>query len=123
MKILVFVSFFLVLSTQAKSQSFELMSATTDTVNKISSQNYKEGIWVVRGKHQRKSGYAPDKVIETGNYLYNRKAGVWYEYYPNGKPRSKITYVHGALDGPATFYDTNGNAIQEGSFKANKWVK
>jgi len=127
MKNLIFISAFLILNIQVKSQSYEIISQAEvvgrDTINKISSQNFKEGIWVIRGKHYPKLKYPMEQVIETGHYLYNRKSGLWFEYYPNGKQRSKLTYVNGVLDGPATFFDTNGNAIQEGKFKDNKWVR
>jgi antitoxin component YwqK of YwqJK toxin-antitoxin module len=112
----------------ARAQSYE-MEMMHDTINKIDFKGYKQGKWVIKGKHydyglkkESYKGYTPEQTIETGMYLNNRKEGEWTEYYKNGKMRNKLTYVNGVLDGPATFYNTDGKVMKEGNFKGNKWI-
>lgn len=132
-----YVLFLLFLSFgSARSQSYEISSGIkTDTINKLTYKGFKEGKWILKGKHKDyfkgkyslpKSfyeGYPSEQIIETGIYENNRKEGVWEEYYKNGKMRSKLTYANGVLEGPAVFYNTDGKIMKEGSFKANKWVQ
>lgn len=123
MKQVIGLLFFCSFLNSIKAQSCEVEWRNHDTINKISVQGFKEGIWRISGKHKPKLGYPIEQVIETGYYLNNRKTGVWKEYFKNGKQRSELTYVCGLLEGPATFYDQTGKVIKQGSFKANKWVR
>lgn len=119
----------------ASAQSFEMeipLSGVVkfDTINKISRNGLKEGKWVIKGKHygygtikDAYRGFQAEQIIETGMYVNNRREGEWIEFHITGKMRSKLTYVNGALDGPATFYDEKGNVLKAGSFKENKWVQ
>ncbi len=123
-----YVLFLLFLSFgSAKSQSCEIVGY--DTINMIDKKGYKKGKWVIKGMHyftgrtKTISGYRPDQTVETGIYNNNRKEGIWEEYYSNGKMRSTLTYVNGVLEGPATFYNSDGKVMKEGSFKGNKWVQ
>jgi antitoxin component YwqK of YwqJK toxin-antitoxin module len=110
-------------SAKAQAQTFELYLNGNDTINKIDIKNHKVGKWVIMGKHKPGSGYSSERIIETGNYINNRKEGLWIEYYKNGKMRNKLTYVNGTLNGPATFYDAQEKVLKEGTFKDNKWVQ
>lgn len=103
------------------AQSYEVVKR--DTVNVIDRNNNKIGKWIVRGYHKKHTCFKPEQIIEEGNYVNNRKDGVWTEYYCNSNVRSKLTYVNGVLDGYAVFYDEKGKVIKEGAFKNNKWVK
>ena len=105
----------------AQAQTFEIVGK--DTVNMIDIHNYKTGKWVVRGHHKKHTCFKREQIIEEGNYVNNRKDGVWTEYNCNSNVRSKLTYVNGVLDGNAVFYDEKGKVIKEGAFKNNKWVK
>lgn len=111
----------------ASAQSYEIESIiTSDTINKVDIKGYKVGKWVIRGKHKLKPEHLTfpmEQIVETGNYLNNRKDGVWIEYYKNGKMRNKLTYVNGILNGPAAFYNEKEVVLKEGSFKDNKWVQ
>jgi hypothetical protein len=117
------LAFLICLFLAGRSQSYEINTSMTDTINKIDSRNQKQGKWLLRGKHKPGSVFGPEQKIETGNYLNNRKEGVWIEFYPNGKMRNKLTYVNGTLEGPAVFYDQAEKILKEGKFKANKWIQ
>ncbi len=106
----------------SQSQTFELDANGRDTINYINYKGYKVGKWVLRGKHKPTSGFPLDQKIEMGNYVNNRKDGIWIEYYKNGKERSKLTYVNGVLEGDAIFYSSDGKISSQGKFKGNKWV-
>jgi antitoxin component YwqK of YwqJK toxin-antitoxin module len=111
-------------SAKAQVQSYEIdVTKMADTINKTDINNYKVGKWVLKGMHKTGSGYSPQQIIETGNYVNNRKDGVWIEYYKNGKMRNKLTYVNGTLNGRAVFYDEKEKILKEGAFKNNKWVQ
>ena len=125
MRSLFYLNLFICLHFEGKTQtqSCELDTYGTDTINKIDLKNQKQGNWRVQGKHKPKACYNPDQLIETGHYLNNRKTGIWIEYHcKGGKMRSKLIYVDGVLDGAATFYNEKGEVLETGMFKSNKWV-
>lgn len=106
---------------KVQAQSYEVVKH--DTINILDRNNFKTGWWVIRGKNKPKTCYHMDQKIEEGNYVNNRKDGVWIEYYCNSNMRSKLTYINGVLNGYAVFYDEKGHVLKEGAFKNNKWVK
>jgi hypothetical protein len=104
-----------------RTQSWELAANGKDTINKIDFKKQKQGNWIIRGHHKRGGCYNLNQIIEEGEYINNRKTGLWTEHYCNGKLRNKLTYVNGVLEGYAIFYNTDEKILKEGSFKGNKW--
>lgn len=59
-----------------------------DTLNRVDVNNRKHGRWIILGKTSREAhGFAPDAIVEEGEYSNNRKIGVWKTYWPNGNIR------------------------------------
>ena len=105
-----------------KSQSSELSAMGKDTINKIDKQNQKQGKWIIRSRDKRETCFSPQQISESGQYINNRKNGLWIEYYCDSKIRNKLTYVNGVLEGYAVFYNTDEKILKEGYFKNNKWI-
>ncbi len=56
--------------------------------------------------------YFDYQVVKTrGNYLHNKKHGVWTTYHPNGKKMNVIRYKNGQKHGWAFAYDENGKQL------------
>ncbi len=105
------------------AQTYELdPSNKKDTINKIDVEGKKQGKWIVLGKTKTESCYASTAVVEEGFYVENKKIGIWKDYYCNGNLKTKITYVNGRPDGPASKYYENGKLKEEGIWKISKWV-
>lgn len=68
--------------------------------------NKKEGLWYQKG-------------IGKGIYKDDKREGLWEDFYPNGQIKSKSFYVNGKNDGPFVNYDSLGQIMSEGIFKAD----
>ncbi len=87
-----------------------------DTINRVDENNRKFGYWIYFADGDS------SKIEKEGNYLNNRKNGVWKTYYPNGVLKSEITYVNNRPNGYARIYYKNGKLSEEGVWKGTKWV-
>ncbi|MBA3662870.1 MAG: toxin-antitoxin system YwqK family antitoxin [Bacteroidetes bacterium] len=124
-KVVITASFFgcSSLFSQTVAQTFEFMPGSNkDTINFTDVGGKKQGKWVLFGKHKPNTCFAPTQKAEEGAYKENRKTGVWMEYFCNGNPKNKITFVNGRPDGYAIVYYENGKVQEEGQWKNNRWV-
>lgn len=102
-----------------------LMSQAANSINP-SSQNqtdnngYRQGYWRITGALSVEEGYKKDNLVEEGEYVDNKREGVWKKYYPSGALRSEITYVQNKPYGDYKTYYGNGQIEESGFWKANK---
>lgn len=101
-------------------QSFDMYK--NDTINRIDVSNLKQGHWMYFGKDKRLPGYTEEQLVEEGEFLNNRKTGIWKKYFANGKMQNEITYQNSRPNGFAKIYYKNGNLKEQGIWKGNKWV-
>jgi antitoxin component YwqK of YwqJK toxin-antitoxin module len=104
---------FLILSTVAKAQTYELYNG--DTINYTDKNNLKQGLWLKFDNNNK-------EIVEQGAYKANKKDGWWVSYYPNGNVKHKITFKTGKANGPAVFYYENGLVSEEGIWDVDHWV-
>lgn len=95
-------------------------SNTPQDTNKLDENGKKTGYWVVTGDMSKETGYAPEAKVEEGEYIRNRKTGVWKKYWSNGNLRSEITYKNGRPSGSYTTYFENGNIEEKSTWGGNK---
>lgn len=107
-----------VVSSQA--QKFQMLGK--DTINLVDVAGKKQGTWIVYGKDKNEPCFQPEQKAEEGKFRENRKTGQWVEYYCNGLPKSKVTFVNGRPDGYAITFHENGKVQEEGIWKNNRWV-
>jgi antitoxin component YwqK of YwqJK toxin-antitoxin module len=86
-----------------------------DTINVTDAANLKQGMWITYDA----SGQI---IIEKGQYINNKKEGVWIRNYPNGNRKHEITFKNGIANGPAKFFFDNGQLWESGTWVVNKWV-
>jgi len=108
--------------SQSIAQTFEFMPNSKDTINYTDVSGKKQRKWILFGKHKPNTCYAATQKVEEGDYKENRKVGLWMEYFCNGAPKNKITFVNGRPDGYAIMYHENGKISEEGNWKMNRWV-
>lgn len=101
------------------SQTFEILNG--DTINYVDANNMKQGAWKINNKTKKLPGYEDSQLVEEGDYVNNKKEGIWNQYYNNGKLKSEITYSNNLPKGYAKFYYKNGFISEEGSWVNNKW--
>jgi antitoxin component YwqK of YwqJK toxin-antitoxin module len=85
-----------------------------DTINVTDDQNQKQGLWVTFNNDET-------KIVEQGQYLNNKKDGVWHSYYDDGTTKHEITYKNGKAIGPTRFYYDNGLISEEGIWHIDHW--
>ncbi len=80
---------------------------------------YKEGV-----RHSKEHFFFPDGNLRKISYYINGiKEASEIKYYPNGKMKSMINYFHGIIDGPARYFDTNGDEVLKVEYKMGKKIK
>jgi antitoxin component YwqK of YwqJK toxin-antitoxin module len=103
-----------------QAQSFQLSGS--DTINKVDAAGKKQGKWIVLGQSRPGECYQADQKVEEGRYTDNKKTGVWFEYYCNGKVKGRITFANGRPNGPVKLFHDNGKISEEGIWQNNRWV-
>lgn len=94
-----------------------------DKINWKDDHGRKQGHWIVFGKDKPEQGYPPEGKIEEGDYIDDRKTGIWIKYHNDGAtPRLKGEYEFGRPKGAFTKYFPNGNVQEEGIFERGKYL-
>jgi antitoxin component YwqK of YwqJK toxin-antitoxin module len=105
------------LATSAQSSEI----AFGDSLNIRDTSNQKQGWWKVVNSDGKYKGYDSDQLVEEGEYLNNKKTGVWTKYYPNGNQKHELTFANSIANGYAKIYYRSGQLQEEGVWKLNKW--
>jgi antitoxin component YwqK of YwqJK toxin-antitoxin module len=111
-----------------KNTSLTILTLIFMSVTLVFGQNAKDaegkrtGYWVITGAISSEKGYAPEAKVEEGNFISNRKDGLWKKYYPNGKIKSEIEYKNGKPSGKFVTYFDNGQIEENGTWKTGKFT-
>lgn len=62
------------------------------SINFTDKRGLRQGYWKIFGKSQRDTSYAPDAVVECGNYKHGVKSGKWVIYTPSGTIKDIVYY-------------------------------
>lgn len=85
-------------------------------VNITDKNNLKQGLWV----------YFYDTlhtmVSCKGNFVDDKREGVWTNFYRSGKVKSTITFSENRESGYVKFFYENGQVSEEGLWVNNHWV-
>jgi hypothetical protein len=76
--------------------------------NYTDAKGLQQGDWIITGSMQTDNTYNANAKVEEGKYLDGQKEGLWTEYYPDGKIKSKGEYSKGKKIGKWAIYDENG---------------
>lgn len=113
LKLLLFITGFILLANFGHAQS--------DTLNQKDDQGKKQGYWIITGKMRPDKGFCDTCKIEEGNYLDNRKNGLWIKYFNDGiTERFRATYRNGRPAGPYVKYWLDGRLKEEGDFSKGR---
>jgi antitoxin component YwqK of YwqJK toxin-antitoxin module len=102
----------LFISIFSHAQTFEIHEG--DTINRIDANKNKQGLWYFFANNGQ-------RVTEYGEYLDNRKHGLWTTFFPSGKKKHEITYKNGKSIGPAKFFYESGDVSEEGYWNLDHW--
>lgn len=91
-------------------------------VNEKDASDQKQGHWVIVNNGGKFKDYEEGALVEEGDYLDNKKIGIWTKYYPNGNKKHELTFTNNRPNGYAKFYYKDGLLQEEGMWKDNKWV-
>lgn len=109
---LIFASILFLTSFTVEGQDFKVYEG--DTINVIDARKLKQGLWISFDN-------GGERIAEKGNYLNNRKNGVWIAYYPSGSKKHEISYKNGLAIGPSRFFQENGKISEEGYWNVDHW--
>lgn len=124
MKVYAHITFILILS-------FSLSAFSTPGSNKAiggERQNYtdsagkRQGYWRITGALSIEEGYKKSTIVEEGEYIDNKRHGLWKKYYPTGSIQSEITYELNKPKGYYATYYPNGEMEETGFWNENKNV-
>ena len=102
------------MATVLKAQQPEVYDG--QLVNVTDENKLRQGLWVYFFDTQH------TKVSMSGQFVDNKKQGVWTEFYQNGNTKSTITYKDNAQNGPVKIFYEDGKLSEEGYWKINHWV-
>jgi len=105
---------FAVACYQSNAQVYELYKG--DTINRVDAQMRKQGQWIYFYDDAR------TQVKMRGEFVNNKRVGLWVKYYENGNRKHEVTYQKGKTIGPARFYYKNGIIREEGKWVVKHWV-
>lgn len=110
----------LILAVGTVAQSFGYNR--TDSLNQRDQNNEKQGYWIVYNENGKYKGYEEGQKVEEGEYVNNKKSGIWTKYYPNGNKKHELTFANNVANGYAKIYYRSGQLQEEGVWKVNRWV-
>lgn len=94
----------------------------------VSAQNFtdengrKQGLWIYTGAMRPAAGYPAEGIIEQGNYIDDRKVGVWMKYYEDGVTvKHKADYRNNRPGGPYEKYYLNGQVQEKSCFERGRY--
>lgn len=88
--------------------------------NYTDNQGRRQGYWVILGSFSSEYGYNANQKVEEGEYLDNKRTGVWKKYYPTGSLESEINYIENHPYGHYSTYYPNNRLEESGYWTANK---
>jgi len=104
-----------------KSSSIVMEGIDPQATNVKDGQGWKQGKWIVLGKHMPEKNYPPEGKIEEGTYLDDKKTGEWIMYHTDGiTPRTRGNFENGRPKGGYIKFDETGAKKEEGTFANGK---
>jgi len=91
-----------------------------DVLNHVDDNGLRQGYWIIKGYMSEKPNFAANNTVEEGDYLNNKKEGVWKHYWPNGNKKSEIKYQHNRPQGPYKVFYNNGQLEEEGNWDRSR---
>ena len=88
--------------------------------NYTDNQGRRQGYWIILGSFSSEDGYNTNQKVEEGEYLDNKRTGVWKKYYPTGSLQSEINYIENHPYGAYSTYYPNNRLEESGYWTANK---
>jgi antitoxin component YwqK of YwqJK toxin-antitoxin module len=93
-----------------------------DSLNHRDLNNEKQGHWIVYNENGKYKGYEDGQLVEEGEYVNNKKSGIWSKFYPNGNMKHELTFANNVANGYAKIYYRSGQLQEEGIWKVNRWI-
>lgn len=94
----------------------------TTRLNRTDEAGKRQGYWKITGALSSESGFRDDQVVEEGEYVDNKREGLWLKFYPTGTIRSEITYVNDFPRGPYRIHYPSGKVEEEGNWQGMRNV-
>jgi antitoxin component YwqK of YwqJK toxin-antitoxin module len=85
-------------------------------INQYDEQGRKTGHWVIKGHMINATNYKPDQKVEEGEYVANKREGLWKKYHTNGELKSEINYRSNRPSGPYKLYFPSGILEEDGNW-------
>ncbi|MFT4544894.1 MAG: antitoxin component YwqK of YwqJK toxin-antitoxin module [Bacteroidia bacterium] len=114
-------TYLIVAATFIMATAFSSVSNNGDSINVRDSNNLKQGWWKVHNADGKYKGYEAEQLVEEGEYVNNKKTGVWTKYFPNSNKKHELTFANNIANGYAKIYYRNGHLQEEGVWKFNRW--
>lgn len=115
---IIYIVTLILLSFSADAAHFSNQSSAKQ--NYTDNQGRRQGYWTIIGSFSSEDGYRSNQIVEEGEYLDNKRTGVWKKYYPTGTLQSEINYIENHPYGPYLTYYPNNRLEESGYWTANK---
>jgi len=108
-----------VVSTALFTNRFQDAYALPDdqALNTLDAKGLRQGHWVITANMAHQVGYAQaNSAVQEGNYIDDKREGVWIMYYPSGNKSAELTFRNNQLNGEAKRFSENGVVIAETNY-------
>jgi len=100
----------------------EAITLGVEKENYTDSTGKRQGYWRITGALSIEEGYKKSTIVEEGEYIDNKRHGLWIKYYPTGSKKSEVTYELNKPKGYYATYHPNGEMEETGFWNENKNV-
>jgi len=104
---------FFLLASLLVYYNVSLGEVSKDTINQVDAKNRKQAYWIE---------YSNGTKIAEGNYIDNKKSGIWKIYRTNGSVSTEITYKNDQAIGEMKSYFSNGTLREKGFWSIDHWI-
>ncbi len=94
----------------------QVSAETSANINQLDEMGRKTGHWVITGAMIKSNHYKPDQKVEEGEYVANKREGLWKRYHTNGKVKTEITYRNNRPEGPYKMFYPTGVVEEDGQW-------
>ncbi|MFT5184900.1 MAG: antitoxin component YwqK of YwqJK toxin-antitoxin module [Flavobacteriales bacterium] len=96
------------------------LASSGKDLNTIDDSGLRQGYWIIKGYMLSSNAYDPNSTFEEGEYLNNKKEGLWTRFWPNGNLKSEIHYDRNRPSGAYSVYYNTGQMEERGLWDKNK---
>ncbi len=114
---IVAITLLAIISSRAQTSSY----SGDYPVNVVDAAGKRQGYWKITAAFKKLGApWAPEQVVQEGNYTDSKLEGVWSTYNQYGKTVAQVTYKKSRRDGLCKYFNEDGAITSSSTFVNGK---